>query len=178
MREARQLDSIVFVPNWQQPLKADTPLANAAQRLAMVKLAIDDNAHFLVSDIELRQEAPAYTIDTLDALSREHPQDQFQFILGVDAANQLALWREPARLLADYQPIIMLRAGWRDPDWSALTAIHPRAHRLALVVEVPWLEIASQDLRARVRTGRSVRYLVPERVREFIELHGLYRLDA
>ena len=83
-----------------------------------------------------------------------------------------------ARILAEYEPIVMLRAGWRGPDWAALEAIHPDAHRLAHVVEVPLLDVAAHDLRDRVRSGRSVRYLVPERVRQFIEDNALYCLDA
>jgi nicotinate-nucleotide adenylyltransferase len=178
VRETQQLDRIVFVPNWQQPLKPNTPKASAAQRLAMVKLAVEDNARFAVCDIELHAKAPAYTIDTLDALRREAPDDRFQFIMGVDAVLQFALWRQPARILAEYEPIVMLRAGWRGPDWSALEAIHPDARRLAHVVEVPLLEVAAHELRDRVQAGRSVRYLVPERVRQFIEDNALYCLDA
>ncbi len=142
----------------------------------MVELAIEDNPRFAVNDMELHGREPSYTIDTLDTLRGLQPDDRFQFILGVDAANQLDRWLEPARILVDYQPIVMLRAGWRGPDWTALEAIHPRARSLARVVQVPLLEIASQDLRARVRAGQSIRYLVPERVRAFIEDHGCYAL--
>ena len=178
VRETQHLDRMVFVPNWQQPLKSSTPKASAPQRLAMVKMAVEDNPRFSVCDIELLGEAPAYTIDTLDALRRQAPDDQFQFVLGVDALIQFALWREPARILAEYELIVMLRAGWRGPDWAALEAIHPDSRRLAHVVEVPLLDVAAHDLRDRVRSGRSVRYLVPERVRQFIEDNALYCLDA
>jgi nicotinate-nucleotide adenylyltransferase len=178
VREAQDLDVVVFVPNWQQPLKPEPPRATAAQRLAMVELAIEGNPHFAVSDIELRLQAPAFTVDTLDALRSQHAGDRLQFILGVDAANHYASWLKPASILEDNQPIIMLRAGWQGPDWAALTAIHPRARELVRVVQVPLLAIASQDLRARVRSGQSVRYLVPDRVRDFIERHTIYRLDA
>jgi nicotinate-nucleotide adenylyltransferase len=169
---------VVFVPNWQQPLKPNTPMASGAQRLAMVRIAVEDNPRFVVSDIEVGQETPAYTIDTLDTLRRQALDDQLHFILGVDAMIQFALWREPARILAEYPPIVMLRAGWPGPDWAALTAIHPQARQLARVVKVPQLEIAARDLRERVRAGRSIRYLVPERVHQFIVDNALYCLDA
>lgn len=144
----------------------------------MIELAIAGNPHFEVSDVEVRRKAPAYTIDTLDSLRAQHPEDRFQFVLGVDAANQLGRWLKPDRILEDYQPIIMLRAGWQGPDWTALTEVHPEARRLVQVVQVPLLEIASQDLRARVRAGRSIRYLVTESVRELIERYSFYCLDA
>ena len=176
--DAEHLDLVVFIPNWQQPLKRNSPQATGEQRLAMIELAIADNPHFAVSDIELRRKAPAYTVDTLDALREQYTDHRLQFIFGVDAANQMARWLKPARILEEYEPIIMLRAGWSGPDWTALSAIHPEARQLLRVVQVPLLEIAAQDLRARVAARLSVRYLVPDRVREYIDEHGCYCLDA
>jgi nicotinate-nucleotide adenylyltransferase len=178
VRDAIGLDRIVFVPNWQQPLKQASPSAGPQARLEMVRRAIAGNPAFLISEVELRHRGASYTIDTLDALRREYGGTELCFILGVDALNQLARWREPGRILREYAPIAMLRAGWPGPDWPAIEAIDESARRLVRLVQVPALDIASSELRSRVAAGRSIRYLVPDAVREMIERDGTYRLDS
>lgn len=174
VRQVGGLELVIFVPNWQQPLKPAMPIASAAMRLAMLQLAIAGNPAFTVSDIELHREGPSFTIETLDALAQHYPGEDLHFLLGADALNQLARWREPHRILTVYRPIVMLRAGWPGPDLNALDQIVPGASDLVQVVEVPALDIASSALRARIAVGRSIRYLVPDAVRELIEQHGLY----
>jgi nicotinate-nucleotide adenylyltransferase len=177
VREAAPLDTVLFVPNWQQPLKADAPLASGVQRLAMVQAAISDNPAFATSDLELMRHGPSFTITTLDELRLQLPNDELHFILGADAANDLERWRQPDRILEEYRPIVMLRAGCPGPEWAALERVHPLARQLVRVVEVPELDIASSDLRACVAAGRSIRYLVPDAVLDLIERDRLYRLD-
>jgi nicotinate-nucleotide adenylyltransferase len=141
----------------------------------MVRAAIEGNPAFAVSEIELRQPGTSYTIDTLDRLRREFAGVDLHFIMGVDAANELDAWRDPARILAEYRPIVMSRAGWPDPDWQRLERIHPDARSLILLVDVPQLEIDSHTLRKRIAAGHSVRYLIPEGARRIIERESLYR---
>jgi nicotinate-nucleotide adenylyltransferase len=168
------IDQVLFVPNRQQPLKSEGPWASAAQRLRMVHAAIAGNAGFAVSDIELRQDGPSYTIDTLDALRRERPDVVLRFIMGTDAANGLASWRSPRRILDEYRPIVMARAGWAAPDWAALETVHPEARSLVQLLDVPLLAISSRDVRTRLAAGRSARYLIPDAVRLIIEEEGIY----
>jgi nicotinate-nucleotide adenylyltransferase len=178
VRDSVGLDQVLFVPNWHQPLKLRAPAAGSESRRRMLDAAIRDNPGFALDDVELRLGRPAYTIETLDILRLRRPTDRLRFILGVDALIQFAAWREPRRLIEEYAPIAMLRAGWPGPDWRALRALHPDSDRLIRVIEVPGLDIASRDVRARVAAGQSIRYLVPEAVREVISRDGLYRLDA
>jgi nicotinate-nucleotide adenylyltransferase len=181
-RESAGLSTILFVPNNRQPLKVEGPYASGPQRLRMLQAAIATNPAFRTSDVELRQEGPSYTIDTMDALARQFPDAELRFLLGADAALGLAAWREPTRLIAAYRPIIMSRPGWSGPDWHALERIHPQARSLLAIVTVPALAIASSELRARIGAGRSVRYLIPDPVIAIIEAEELYRdgqaLDA
>jgi nicotinate-nucleotide adenylyltransferase len=174
-RESAGLSTILFVPNNRQPLKVEGPHASGPQRLRMLQAAIATNPAFLASDVELRQEGPSYTIDTMDALARQYPGAELRFLLGADAALGLADWREPARLMAVYRPISMSRPGWPGPDWQALERIHPQARSLLEIVTVPALALASSDLRARIRAGCSVRYLIPDPAIAIIEAEGLYR---
>lgn len=175
VREAAGLDLVLFVPNRRQPLKSDGPWATGEQRLRMLRAAVAGNPGFAVSDIELRAEGPSYTIDTLNALRGERPEAEWRFILGTDAANGLAAWRAPARVVAEYRPIVMTRAGAAALDWAALERIHPAARALVRVIGVPALALSSTDLRARIAAGRSVRYLIPEGARLIIADEGLYR---
>jgi nicotinate-nucleotide adenylyltransferase len=178
VREAALLDLVLFVPNWQQPLKADAPLADGVQRLAMIQAAIADNPAFGMSDVELMRRGRSFTITTLDELRGQFANADIHFIVGVDGANDMARWRLPERILEEYRPIVMPRAGWPGPDWAVLERVHPLAKRFIRVVEVPALNIASSDLRAQVAGGRSIRYLVPEAVRDIIDRDRLYRLDG
>jgi nicotinate-nucleotide adenylyltransferase len=175
VREAAELDQVLFVPNLRQPLKTRGPWATGEQRLRMLQVAVESNPAFAVSALELRHEGPSYTIDTLDALREALPEAALQFMLGTDAANAMASWHAPARILAEYRPLLMARAGGPDLDWTVLEGIRMDARNLVRLIEVPRLEIASSEVRERVAQGRSVRYLVPDGVRRIIEDAILYR---
>src|SRR5438128_6331868 len=94
------LPRVLFVPAQRQPLKGAVPRASAADRLAMLRLAVADNPRFDVSTVELERPAPSYSVDTLRSLRTAHgPACALYFLLGLDAANTLPDWREPAELL-------------------------------------------------------------------------------
>lgn len=175
VRQVADLDRILWVPNSRQPLKDRRPVASGPERLRMVEAAIAGNPHFKVSDIEIRQGGSSYTIATLDALRARCPDAELRFILGVDAANDLSNWQEPARIMAEYHPIVMARAGWPGPDWALLESIHPDARSLVTLVDTPQLEIASHVLRDWIAAGWAARYLVPEGAWRIIAEEGLYR---
>jgi nicotinate-nucleotide adenylyltransferase len=178
VREAFGLARVLFLPNWRQPLKPHDPAATPASRWAMVTAAIAGNEFFAASAIELEQEKPSFSIDTLDALRQLYPDTELRFLLGVDAANQLADWRRPERVLAEYHPIVLRRGGRGGLDWDALERIRPDARRLVTVAKVPALDISSSEIRTMVAARRSIRYLVPEVVRDIIEEERLYQLDG
>lgn len=174
VRDAGGLSHVLFVPNSRQPLKADGPYATGAQRLRMVEAAVAGNAGFAVSTLEIGQAGPSYTIESLDALRAGQPEIEWRFILGTDAANGLGSWRQPERIIAEYRPLVLVRAGWERLDWPALERVRPDARALIEIVDVPHLAIASRDLRERIREGRTVRYLVPEAALAIIEAEGIY----
>jgi nicotinate-nucleotide adenylyltransferase len=174
VREAAALDRVLFVPNRRQPLKDRGPYAGAEQRLRMLGAALEGNPAFAVSSIELEAPGPSYSVATLEALHTAMPDDELRFVMGTDAANGLGAWREPARILAKYRPLVLARAGWPPLDWTALEAIDPLARQFVTIVEVPLLAIASSDLRARIAAGRSIRYLVPDAARRIIEDERIY----
>jgi nicotinate-nucleotide adenylyltransferase len=169
------LPQVLFVPAQHQPLKGAAPRASAADRLAMLRLAVADNPCFDVSTAELDRPAPSYTVDTLRALRAAHgPACELYFLLGVDAANTLADWREPAELLRLARLVVMTRSDVRQPDWAVLRALAPDAAQRVALLAVPDIDLSSSDLRRRVAAGEPIRYQVPEPVRAYIEEHGLY----
>lgn len=154
-----------FLPAREQPFKGAAHVASPAQRAEMLELAIAGNPRFAVERIELDLPAPSYTVPTLRALAQREPGNRFVLLLGADAARDLPSWFEVEALPGLADVVAFARAG---------TA--PLRHRLVgRTLDVPALDLSATDIRARVRAGRSIRYLVPEPVRAYIAAHGLYQ---
>jgi nicotinate-nucleotide adenylyltransferase len=165
-REALKLDLVLFIPAANPPHKPEGTLSSGPDRLAMVILATAGNPAFLASDAELRRSGPSYTADTLASLRGERPADELYLIVGSDTLPEMSTWHDPARIFALCTVAVAGRPG-------VARAPAPAAAR---VVELPGpgLDLRATDLRRRVREGRSVRYLVPDAVAEYIAKRGLY----
>lgn len=163
--EALGLDRVLFVIARRSPLKERGPVASEAERLAMLERAIAGEPRFAVSRLELDREGPSYTVDTLAALRAAAPVDELFLILGGDASAELPRWRSPERIAELATIVVAERPGVPPP------AV-PGALR---TFDAPRLDISSRELRARAARGRSLRYLVPDPVHEYIEARGLYR---
>ncbi|MFS8572912.1 MAG: nicotinate-nucleotide adenylyltransferase [Clostridia bacterium] len=175
-REAAGLDRVVFVPAGEPPHKAKEELAPARDRYVMTLLATVGHPSFSVSRIELDRQGKSYTVDTLEALHKELGDAvELYFILGSDAMAGLSGWHRPQRLFELCRFLVIRRPGW-DPARlrESLGGLYD-AHRDRIqVVDVPGVDVSSSEIRARVREGRSIRYLVPEMVERYIREHGLY----
>ncbi len=131
----------------------------------MLDRAVAGNPRFTVERVELALPAPSYTVRTLRALLEREPGNRFTLLLGADAARELSSWYEAEALPRLADVVVFARPGWDVPR-------HPLITR---VVEVPAIALSATDVRARVSAGGSIRYLVPEAVREYIAAAGLYR---
>jgi len=158
------LDRVLWVPARQSPLRQSGSEASGEHRLAMVRLAVEGHDGFAVWDGELRRHPPSWTVDTLEELTREHPGAELFLVIGGDSLESLPRWREPGRIRSLAHLLVYPRAG------SA-----PAQDEGATRLDVPRLEVSSTDIRRRVREGESIRYLVPDSVRGYVERHGLYR---
>lgn len=159
--------TVRFLPAREQPFKQAAHAATAEQRARMLELAVAGNPRLRVERLELALPAPSYTVQTLRALAQREPGNRFTLLLGADAAADLAAWHDVAALPGLADVVVFARPG-------ASTPAAPR-HLVGRVIEVPALDISASLIRERVRRGQSIRYLVPEAVREFIATHGLYR---
>ena len=153
-----------FVPARVQPFKRAVQGATPEQRADMLDLATQGNARFGVERVELGLPTPSYTVRTLRALRDRAAGNRYTLLLGADAARDLAEWWEVEALpeLADI--VVFARPG-------ASVVRHPLITR---VIPVPMIDLSATQVRARVKEGRSIRYLVPDPVREYIAAHGLY----
>ncbi|UCG88782.1 MAG: nicotinate-nucleotide adenylyltransferase [Gemmatimonadota bacterium] len=159
------LRHVRFIPARQQPLKGGHHAAQPRHRAAMLRLALEGNPRFELDLRELQRDGPSYTIDSLRELRNEHPGDQLCFLVGADAVRDLAAWREAAKLAQLAEFVAFARPGIELPDSEIVSR----------VIEVPAIAVSATDIREAVGLGRSVRYLVPDKVAEYIASHGLYR---
>jgi len=166
--EALDLEEIRFVPAFQQPFKHGRHAAPAESRARMVQLAIAGEPRFKLDSIELDRPGPSYTVDTLRLLLAKEPGRKFALLVGSDAARELPEWREAVVLPTLAQVIAFARPGIDLPELPGVSRI----------VRVPWVDISATEIRRRVARGQSIRYWVPESVRECIVTQGLYLKDA
>lgn len=160
--------TIRFLPAREQPFKRAAHQASAEQRAAMLDLAVRGNPRLGVERIELDLPTPSYTVRTLRALAEQRKAatgNRFMLLLGADAARDLAAWWEVEALPGLADIVIFARPGTSVPR-------HPLISR---VIPVPSIDLSATMVRERVKQGHSIRYLVPDAVREYIATHGLYR---
>jgi nicotinate-nucleotide adenylyltransferase len=154
-----------FLAARAQPLKRVAHGATPEQRAEMLDLAVAGNPRLSVERIELTLPAPSYTVRTLQALGEREPGNRFTLLLGADAASELAAWHQVDLLPALADVVVFARPGAKLPQ-------HPAIRR---VIEVPAVDLSATMIRERVRRARSIRYLVPDAVRDYIAARGLYR---
>jgi nicotinate-nucleotide adenylyltransferase len=176
--ERLALGRVLFVPAGIPPHKPDRLIGAPSHRRAMVELAIAGNDAFALSAVELDRSGPSYTADTVDLLrgeaARAGADDRFVVILSGDSVALLPTWHEPERLLRVAPVVVVERPGFRTPGRPWVGEHFPGLEDRVLFLAGPRLCHSSSDIRARVSEGRSIRYLVPPPVAEYIAQHGLY----
>jgi nicotinate-nucleotide adenylyltransferase len=168
--EACRLDEIWFIPTASPPLKPNAPGADADDRLEMVAAAIAGHERFRVLDIELRRGGVSYSIDTVKALRELHPKHSFAYIIGSDRINDLPKWQGIGEL-AELVTFIGLARPGTDPRPELLDE---ELRRRIAFADMPAIGVSSTDLRERLASGRSIRYLVPDAVHALIRRRGWY----
>jgi len=183
-----QFERVTFVPAYVPPHKTGggehEPArlqASAAERLEMIRLAIEGDDLFDVTDVELTRRPPSYTFDTLSQLRRERGLDvRLYWIIGADMLGDLITWRRAEEVVDMATVITAARPPYSRRLEATLEQLRVRftdeqVSRLAAgVAPTPLIDIASTDIRRRVREGRSIRYLIPASVQVFIEEKRLY----
>ncbi|MCI7612747.1 MAG: nicotinate-nucleotide adenylyltransferase [Selenomonadaceae bacterium] len=168
------LDRVVFIPAAVPPHKLGQDVSEARHRYMMTMLAICSNPRFEASDMEMQRSGPSYSRDTLAELIREHGEDtEFYFVVGADSVASLHTWNRIEELLAMCHFVGASRPGCL-PDMEDIRRRFGRLADRIHCLETPELEISSTDIRQRVRQGKTIRYIVPEAVEQYIYKERLY----
>ncbi|MCX8053087.1 MAG: nicotinate-nucleotide adenylyltransferase [Armatimonadetes bacterium] len=178
--EARQqlgLDEVLFVPAGEPPHKPGQVIARAEHRLQMVRLAVVDNEYFECSTVELDREGPSYTIDTVrEIIGLLGGSARLFVLIGADEARNLMSWRDPYGIQALATIAVADRPG---SDFETAVGALPEDFAQELVhLQMPGVNVSSTNIRERVLSGRSIKYLVPDAVERYILENGLYKTAA
>ncbi len=160
------VQQVWLVVSPQNPLKPSSVLLNEYHRLHLTKLAIDDDPKIKVSDVEFKLPKPSYTIDTLVYLKEKHPNHDFSIIIGSDSFQNLTRWKNFDLLIRDYEFIVYQRSGYEIMDTFGAKIT---------ILNAPLLDISATVIRQNIKEGKSIRYLVPDKAREEIEMYGYYK---
>lgn len=174
-RTQYELDEILFIPSGKSYMKQQMDIPAGEVRAAMTSLAIEDNPYFALSLIEIEREGNTYTYETLEALKEQNPDTEYYFIMGEDSLFAMDKWKFPQRIF----DACTILAAIRNED--SVSHIETEAKRLAeqyqgkiLMLNCGNMDISSSQIRSKVKQGASIRYIVPDKVIEYIEEHNLY----
>lgn len=192
MRERLGLDRVLFVPSGKPPHKRGA-FPSGRERLEMVRRATRGNSAFSTVDIEVKRSGRSYTIETLGELKSRLPGDsEFFFLIGMDAFSEITTWHRAGELISWTHFVVFPRPGFplENPhrftprSWRILPPVRSRrgVRRYPVdgggslfLAETPAFPLSASEIRRRIRTGRSVTYLVPGSVERYIRVKGLYQ---
>lgn len=162
-----ELQQVWFVVSPQNPLKPADGLLNEYHRLYLLQIAIEGESQLRATDIEFKLPRPSYTVDTLTYLQEKYPQHQFAIIMGSDSYQNLPKWKNVSYLFKNYKIYVYPRPGHQ------VTTVYEGAD--VSVVKAPFLEISATHIRENIRSGKSIRYLVPDKVMNEIINNRYYK---
>lgn len=176
--EQLELERVLFLPSANPPHKPSGTAARDAARAEMVRLAIRDELRFEFSDEDMALHGPSYTLDTVVRLcGKLGGKRKVCWLIGADSLAELTSWHRVSELVDTCRIVTAWRPGWEHIDWAQLREKLSESQVAQLrknVCPTPRIDISSTTIRRRVHDGHSIRYLVPEVVRTYIETHGLY----
>ena len=177
IKEEMDLDKVIFIPTGNPPHK-ELELS-AKDRYEMVRLAISPNPDFEISDIETTRVKKSYTVDTIRELKKIYKEEKLYFLIGLDSLFQLKTWMKIGDLSQEIEFVVALRPGYLDKEEvnKEIDFLRENFGTKINLIKTPLYEISSTDLRDRIREGKSLRYLIPKKVLDYIEESGFYKVD-
>lgn len=177
IKEEMSLDKVIFIPTGNPPHK-ELELS-AEDRYEMVRLAISPNPDFEISDIETTRVKKSYTVDTIRELKKIYKEEKLYFLIGLDSLFQLKTWMKIGDLSQEIEFVVALRPGYLDKEEinKEIDFLRENFGTKINLIKTPLYEISSTDLRDRIREGKSLRYLIPKKVLDYIEESGFYKVD-
>jgi nicotinate-nucleotide adenylyltransferase len=165
IKQYEGLDAVWFIVSPQNPFKIENTLLNVNHRINLIQSSIEGEVGLSVSNIELKLPKPSYTINTLIYLTEKYPKHHFKIIIGSDGFQNIDKWRNAQQIISNYSFLVYVRPGFENVD-----------HQFADFknVDAPLLNISSTLIRNLIKNRKSIRYLVPDVVKEEIDLRGYY----
>lgn len=188
LKQNLDLSRVILVPCHRPPHRQE-PQASPKQRLSMVKAAIRDEAFLEVSDLEIRRGGTSYMIDTLEMLRAQFPNQALCLLLGIDAFLGFAGWHRYQDILNLAHLVIAHRPRFQLPTRGLIASLLKKhgttqfqdlhSHLNGFIYSSPMtpLEISATDIRKQISLGRNPKFLLPDRVLNYIHMHHIYRID-
>ncbi len=167
VKETTDVDEVWFVVSPQNPFKKNKNLLHEFDRLDMVQLATSDDYSFRVSDIEFSMPKPSYTIDTLTVLNEKHSDIEFRLIIGGDNLASFPKWKNHNQILEHFGLIVYPRPNAGDSDL--------KNHKNVKFIDAPEMDISATFIRKLIKSGKSIKYLVPDAVATQIKSKGFFQ---
>lgn len=190
VREAFNLDKVIFIPTFIPPHKDNGSLISPEHRFEMVQLAVKDNPFFEASDVEIKRGGRSYSVVTLRALRDKYTGTDFSFIAGTDSFNDITTWCEyeelfkltnfiviprpgyPVKKIAEILPVELARKFWYDAEKAVYINDYGK---FVTYMETTLFGISASRIRKMIKEGNSTRYILPKEVEDYITKNGLYR---
>ncbi len=174
------LDLVLFMPNGTPPHKPDKKIVAASHRIEMIRLAIQDNPSFQLSLDEVNSGETSYTYRTLERLKEKEPEDDFYFIMGGDSLKYFDTWRYPERILRTAYVLAAIRDNVEGAEFQEYIdhLNHDYEAMGVFPLNTPNFSVSSSKIRDLIQNQKTVRYMLPENVREYIMEHLLYRSNS
>ncbi len=168
--ESENFERLIFVPANISPAKKGKIISSSKKRLDMLNMALTGNENFEISDFEINKGDVSYTIDTITEFANTLNLDKkdLYFLMGSDTLGGFHNWKDPKKIMNLCNIIVAIRPGFTPsdiPQWI-LDKVH--------FANIPQFEISPTTIRARWRDGKTIRYMVPKEVWEYINKNGLY----
>jgi nicotinate-nucleotide adenylyltransferase len=168
------MDKVIFIPTGNPPHKSKNQVISAIDRYEMVKLAIKSNDGFEISDIETKRAGQTYSYDTLTELHNMYYETQFYFIIGFDTLKEIDTWKRVSDVCSMTKFIVVNRGNTCNEIKKEILIKENKYNCNFILVDIPDIKVSSTDIRDRIKTSKSIKYLVTNEVEEYIKQKGLY----
>lgn len=175
-REVLSLDEVLFIPSGNSYMKDSSAILDGAVRAHLLALAIEGNPHFHLSYMEINREGATYTCDTIAELKKQNKDDEYYLIVGADNLLTLESWKNPEFILQNCVVAAAVRGTGTEARLEKIASHLIYEYQADIrILPARYMDLSSSEIRRRLKDGKSVRYMVPDRVYEYIEKNRLYR---
>lgn len=175
-REALTLDEVLFIPSGNSYMKDSSAILDSSVRAHLLALAIEKNPHFHLSYMEINRDGASYTCDTLAELKSRNGDEEYYLILGADNLLTLESWKNPDYILQNCIVAAAVRGTGTEIRLEKIASHLIYEYQADIrILPARYMDLSSSEIRRRLKEGRSVRYMLPDKVYEYIETNGLYQ---